>query len=47
MLAAARLRRGAASSGHGAPRMIRDVIATGQRCGAGSFGVATPQGLQL
>jgi len=45
MLGAVRLRRGAAFSGHGAPRMIRDVIATARRCGAGTnIGVRADSG---
>ena len=35
VIAATRLRRGAAPSSHGAVRMIRDAIATARRCGAG------------
>ncbi len=35
VIAATRLRRGAAASSHGAVRMIRDVITTARRCGAG------------
>jgi hypothetical protein len=34
VIAATRLRRGAAHSGHGAPRMIADSVATARRCGA-------------
>jgi hypothetical protein len=35
VIAATRLRRGAAPSSHGAVRVIRDAIATARRCGAG------------
>jgi hypothetical protein len=35
VIAATRLRRGAAPSSHGAVRMIRDAITTARRCGAG------------
>ena len=35
VIAATRLRRGAAPSAHGAVRMIRDAITTARRCGAG------------
>ena len=34
VIAATRLRRGAAGSAHGAVRMLRDAIATARRCGA-------------
>ena len=35
VIAATRLRRGAAASSHGAVRMLRDAIVTARRCGAG------------
>ena len=35
VIAATRLRRGAAASSHGAVRMLRDAVATARRCGAG------------
>lgn len=45
MLGAVRLRRGAAFSGHGAVRMIRDTIGTARRCGAGTnIGVRADSG---
>ena len=34
VIAGTRLRRGAVSSGHGAPKLLVDVIATAKRCGA-------------
>lgn len=34
VIAATRLRRGAVSSGHGAPQMIAEAVATARRCGA-------------
>jgi hypothetical protein len=45
VIAAARLRRGARFSGHGSARMIRDVITTARRCGAGNnIGVRADSG---
>jgi len=34
VIAAARLRKGSRNSGHGAPRMIAEAVATAKRCGA-------------